>query len=107
MTDTPIVDTEVLREQVREKYRAVAVDPDATYHFHTGRSLAARLGYDPAIVDTLPDRAVESFAGVGNPFSLRTIQPANGSSTSGPAPGSTASSPPTTSARRAWSSAST
>ncbi len=75
MTDTPIVDTQVLREQVREKYRAVAVDPDATYHFHTGRLLADRLGYDPALVDTLPDRAVESFAGVGNPFSVRTIQP--------------------------------
>src|SRR5687767_3282671 len=75
MTDTPIVDTHVLREQVREKYRAVAVEPDATYHFHTGRPLAARLGYDPAIVDALPDRAVESFAGVGNPFSLRTIEP--------------------------------
>jgi SAM-dependent methyltransferase len=75
MADTPIVDTGVLREQVREKYRAVAVDPDATYHFHTGRPLAARLGYDPAIVDSLPDRAVESFAGVANPFSLRTIAP--------------------------------
>ena len=75
MTDTPIIDTAVLREQVREKYRAVAVDPDATYHFHTGRSLADRLGYDPTIVDTLPDRAVESFAGVANPFSLRTIAP--------------------------------
>jgi SAM-dependent methyltransferase len=75
MTDTPIVDTQVLRDQVREKYRAVAVDPDATYHFHTGRPLAHRLGYDPTIIDTLPDRAVESFAGVGNPFSLRTIQP--------------------------------
>jgi SAM-dependent methyltransferase len=74
MADTPIVDTHVLREQVREKYRAVAVDPDATYHFHTGRPLARRVGYDPAIVDPLPDRAVESFAGVGNPFSLRTIQ---------------------------------
>ena len=75
MSDPSIVDSEVLREQVREKYRAVAVDPDATYHFHTGRPLADRLGYDPAIVDALPDRAVESFAGVGNPFSLRTIDP--------------------------------
>jgi arsenite methyltransferase len=74
MTDTPIIDTQVLREQVREKYRAVAVDPNATYHFHTGRRLAARLGYDTAIVDQLPDRAVESFAGVGNPFSLRDLQ---------------------------------
>jgi arsenite methyltransferase len=75
MTDTPTVDTQVLREQVREKYRAVAVDPDGTYHFHTGPALARRLGYDPLIVDPLPDRAVESFAGVGNPFSLRAIQP--------------------------------
>ena len=75
MSETPAVDSGVLRDQVRDKYRAVAVDPDATYHFHTGRPLAARLGYDPAIVDDLPDRAVESFAGVGNPFSLRTIEP--------------------------------
>jgi arsenite methyltransferase len=67
------VDADVLREQVREKYRAVATDPDATYHFHTGRPLAARLGYDPDIVSSLPDRAVESFAGVGNPFSLRPL----------------------------------
>jgi SAM-dependent methyltransferase len=74
MSETPVVDTDILRDQVREKYRAVAVEPDATYHFHTGRPLAARLGYDPAIVDALPDRAVESFAGVGNPFSLRTIE---------------------------------
>ncbi|HVM07013.1 MAG TPA: methyltransferase domain-containing protein [Acidimicrobiales bacterium] len=27
------------------------------------------------VVDALPDRAVESFAGVGNPFSLRALQP--------------------------------
>jgi arsenite methyltransferase len=73
MSDTT-VDVEVLRGQVREKYRAVAEVPDATYHFHTGRPLADRLGYDPAVVDRLPDRAVESFAGVGNPFSLRAIQ---------------------------------
>jgi arsenite methyltransferase len=74
MSETPVVDSDILRDQVREKYRAVAVEPDATYHFHTGRPLAARLGYAPAIVDALPDRAVESFAGVGNPFSLRTIE---------------------------------
>jgi SAM-dependent methyltransferase len=74
MSDTA-VDVEVLRGQVRDKYRAVAIAPDATYHFHTGRPLAARLGYDSAIVDSLPDPAVESFAGVGNPFSLRDLRP--------------------------------
>jgi arsenite methyltransferase len=51
----------------------VAADPGGTYHFHTGRPLAARLGYDLAVVDALPDTAVESFAGMANPFSLRSL----------------------------------
>jgi arsenite methyltransferase len=70
-----LVDPEQLREQVRAKYRKVATDPHDTYHFHTGRTLAARLGYDELAVRTLPDRAVESFAGVANPFSLRPLGP--------------------------------
>lgn len=69
------VDPEELREQVRIKYREVAIEPDATYHFHTGRVAAARCGYQAALVDPLPDRAVESFAGVANPFALRTLAP--------------------------------
>src|SRR5215218_989678 len=69
-----LVDTEQLRAQVREKYREVATDPHRTFHFHTGRSLAARLGYDADTVNALPDRAVESFAGVGNPFALRHLE---------------------------------
>jgi SAM-dependent methyltransferase len=75
MAEELLVDPETLREQVRGKYREVAVAPHAQYHFHTGRPLAARLGYDPGVVDALPDRAVESFAGVGNPFSLRPLAP--------------------------------
>ena len=75
MSKTLPVDVDALREEVREKYREVAVAPNATYHFHTGRAAAARCGYDPTIVDTLPDRAVESFAGVANPFALRVLEP--------------------------------
>jgi len=67
------VDADALREEVKSKYREVAVEPDKEYHFHTGRPLAARLGYDTQVVDALPDVAVESFAGVGNPFSLRPL----------------------------------
>ncbi len=74
-TDDLLVDPETLREQVRDKYREVAIDPHARFHFHTGRPLAAKLGYENAVVAALPDRAVESFAGVGNPFSLRRLQP--------------------------------
>jgi SAM-dependent methyltransferase len=70
-----IVDPVALRDQVKDKYRTVAVDPHRTFHFHTGRPLASRLGYEQEAVDALPDRAVESFAGVGNPFSLRRLVP--------------------------------
>src|SRR5215475_2588222 len=69
------VDPDALRAQVRAKYREVAGDPGGSFHFHTGRALASRLGYEPGIVDALPDRAVESFAGVANPFSLRRLAP--------------------------------
>jgi SAM-dependent methyltransferase len=73
MADDPLVDPDALREQVRGKYREVALKPGADFHFHTGRGLASRLGYDDGAVGALPDRAVESFAGVGNPFSLRRL----------------------------------
>jgi arsenite methyltransferase len=75
MAEPLLVDAEALREQIRAKYREVAAEPHRTFHFHTGRPLAARLGYEPVAVDALPDRAVESFAGVGNPFSLRRLEP--------------------------------
>jgi arsenite methyltransferase len=74
VSDTSIIDATALRKQVRDKYRAVATAPHDPYHFHTGRPLATLLGYDAALVDPLPDRAVESFAGVGNPFSLHRLQ---------------------------------
>src|SRR3954468_21643296 len=75
MSTTPelLVDPVVLRDQVRDKYRAVATDPAGRFHFHTGRALAHRLGYDDAAVAALPDRAVESFAGVADPLALRPL----------------------------------
>jgi SAM-dependent methyltransferase len=75
MTEALPVDAEQLREEVQSKYRGVATTPHATYHFHTGRVAARRLGYDMSVVDSLPERAVESFAGVGNPFELRALEP--------------------------------
>jgi arsenite methyltransferase len=74
MPDTIPIDPEALRADVREKYREVALHPEGEFHFHTGRPLAALLGYAAGVVDALPDQAVESFAGVGNPFSLRPLQ---------------------------------
>lgn len=73
-TELP-VDPFALREEVKSKYRDVARNPNGEHHFHTGRPLARRLGYDPALVDSMPDAAVESFAGVANPFALRALDP--------------------------------
>ena len=70
-----LVDREEPRAQVQQKYREVALEPHAPFHFHTGRALATRLGYPATAVDRLPDAAVESFAGVGSPFCLRPLQP--------------------------------
>ena len=75
MPHSLLVDVDTLRSQVREKYRDVALDPHGAHHFHTGRALASRLGYDDAVVSNLADEAVESFAGIGNPFSLRPLEP--------------------------------
>jgi SAM-dependent methyltransferase len=68
-----VVDAEALREEVKGKYREVATNPHGTFHFHTGRYLAHRLEYDDELVGSLPDVAVESFAGVANPFAPRSL----------------------------------
>jgi arsenite methyltransferase len=70
-----LVDLDQLRKEVREKYREVAADPTGTYHFHTGRAHALRLGYPASPLDQLPDDACEAFAGVGNPFYWGGPQP--------------------------------
>ncbi|MBV1907020.1 MAG: methyltransferase domain-containing protein [Pseudomonadales bacterium] len=73
-TDSKDIDAEALRDQVKEKYRDVALEPSTEFHFHTGRALTERLSYRRSLVEGLPDEAVESFAGVANPFSLREIE---------------------------------
>jgi len=75
MNNELLVDPAALREEVKSKYREVARNPNGEHHFHTGRPLARRLGYDSTLVDAMGDAAVESFAGVANPFALRAPEP--------------------------------
>lgn len=74
MSDEAMVDAEILRSEVRQKYKEVAVDPHGDFHFHTGHRLAAQCGYDAEVVGAIPDVAVESFAGVANPFFIHSIE---------------------------------
>ena len=64
-----------LRAAISEEYSLVATEPDHGFHFHTGRPLTRILGYDPAWLENVPETAVASFAGTGNPFSLGQLQP--------------------------------
>lgn len=75
VSDSHTVDAVDLTRQVREMYTDVADRPDGEYHFELGRDLAERLGYDPRLLDRIPAAAIESFAGVGDPFQLAEIAP--------------------------------
>lgn len=69
------VDVDELRAAIRAEYTEVAEHPDAGFHFHTGRPLAAIVGYAPEWMEGVSEHAVESFAGTGNPFALGLPQP--------------------------------
>jgi arsenite methyltransferase len=71
----PDLDLKELRLAIQEEYRVVAEDPGHGFHFHTGRQLAGILGYDDRWLEGIPELAVESFAGTGNPFSLGELRP--------------------------------
>jgi 2-polyprenyl-3-methyl-5-hydroxy-6-metoxy-1,4-benzoquinol methylase len=64
---------ETLRSEVRREYEQVALNPEKGFHFHTGRRLAQILGYPAEWLRGLPEEAIASMAGTGNPFSLGAI----------------------------------
>lgn len=66
---------EELRTAIQEEYAAVAETPEQGFHFHTGRPLAAILGYQDEWLEGVPESSIESFAGTGNPFSINELRP--------------------------------
>jgi arsenite methyltransferase len=53
----------------------VAVSASGKFSYPTGKDGATALGYDPAVIERAGPRFLESFCGVGNPFSLGAIGP--------------------------------
>ena len=72
--EIPDVDLRQLRQAIQAEYALVAEEPDRGFHFHTGRPLAALLGYAEAWLEGIPEPTIASFAGTGNPFSLGALQ---------------------------------
>lgn len=73
-TPVPDVDREELREAIRCEYREVARAPGKGFHFHTGRKLTEIVGYRDEWLIGIPEIAIESFAGTGNPFSIELLR---------------------------------
>jgi arsenite methyltransferase len=69
------LDVDGLRRAIQEEYALVAAEPERDFHFHTGRRLAAIVGYDEEWLDGVPEATIASFAGTGNPFSLGALMP--------------------------------
>ena len=69
------LDVGALRREIRAEYALVAEEPGRGFHFHTGRPLARLLNYEDAWLDGVPEGAIESLAGTGNPFALGALAP--------------------------------
>jgi arsenite methyltransferase len=68
------IDVDLLKTEIRKTYASVSKEPEKDFIFPTGRAWAEDLGYPPELA-RVPDSAVESFAGVANPFSLGRLEP--------------------------------
>ena len=73
--EEPKLDLDTLRQAIQEEYTEVATHPEKGFHFHTGRPLARVLEYRDEWLEGIPESAIESFAGTGNPFSLGELRP--------------------------------
>jgi len=63
------IDFELLKSEIKKTYASVSEEPEKDFIFPTGRAWAEDLGY-PEELAKVPDAAVESFAGVANPWAL-------------------------------------
>jgi len=68
------IDIDVLKSEIKKTYASVSEDPGRDFIFPTGRAWAEDLGYPPELAD-VPETAVESFAGVANPWQLGRLAP--------------------------------
>jgi arsenite methyltransferase len=63
------IDVGLLKSEIRNTYASVSQEPEKDFIFPTGRGWAQDLGYPPELAN-VPEAAVESFAGVANPWEL-------------------------------------
>jgi arsenite methyltransferase len=68
------IDVDLLKSEIKKTYASVSDEPEREFIFPTGRAWAEDLGYPPELAN-VPDGAVESFAGVANPWTMGRLSP--------------------------------
>src|SRR6266487_2540547 len=68
------IDVELLKSEIKKTYSSVSEQPQTEFIFPTGRAWAEDLDY-PEELANVPEAAVESFAGVANPWQLGRLVP--------------------------------
>jgi arsenite methyltransferase len=68
------VDVALLKSEIKKTYAAVSQEPETDFIFPTGRAWAEDLRYPPELA-AVPEAAVESFAGVANPWEHGRLAP--------------------------------
>ena len=68
------IDLQLLKSEIKKTYASVSDEPERDFMFPTGRAWAEDLDYPPELAQ-VPDSAVESFAGVANPWQLGRLAP--------------------------------
>jgi SAM-dependent methyltransferase len=62
-----------IEEGIRGKYAKASVTPEGLFRYPTGRAGLEAVKYDSNVIRDLPEAAVASYCGVGNPFTLGPI----------------------------------
>jgi len=68
------IDVDLLKSEIKKTYSSVSKEPGRDFIFPTGRAWAEDLGY-PEELANVPESAVESFAGVANPWTMGRLAP--------------------------------
>jgi arsenite methyltransferase len=68
------IDVDLLKSEIKKTYSSVSEEPGRDFIFPTGRAWAEDLGY-PDELAHVPESAVESFAGVANPWAMGRLAP--------------------------------
>jgi SAM-dependent methyltransferase len=68
------LDVQLLKSEIKKTYASVSQEPEKDFIFPTGRAWAEDLGYPPEVAH-VPEAAVESFAGVANPWEMGRLSP--------------------------------